>query len=226
MSERELYLLARKRFLPLFVTQFFGAFNDNLFKNALVILITYQLADKVAMNSQLLVTMAAGIFILPFFLFSATAGQCAERFEKSGQIQYIKILEIVLALLATAGFLLETPVFLLIVLFLLGTQSTLFGPLKYSILPDHLSEDELIAGNGLIQMGTFTAILLGTIIGGLLILMPFGKELVSGLLLTLAITGWLASRSIPRSEAAAPELSLRYYRSVANSESRRAQQSN
>ena len=208
MSQRELYLLARRRFLPLFITQFLGAFNDNLFKFAVAILITYQLANNIGIESKILVTIAQGLFILPFFLFSATAGQLAERHEKSQLIRYTKILEIILAVLATIGFFTDNVWFLLAVLFLLGAQSTFFGPMKYSVLPDHLREDELIGGNGLIEMGTFVAILIGTILGGLLILQPQGDALVSGLLLVLAVSGWIASRFIPLSPPTAPELKI------------------
>lgn len=210
MSNRELYLLGSRRFLPLFVTQFLGAFNDNLFKNALVILITYRIAAEGPFSAPVLVTIAAGIFILPFFLFSASAGQIAERSEKSGLIRKIKLFEVILALLGTFGLFTDNVYFLLGVLFLLGAQSTFFGPLKYSILPDHLREDELIGGNGLIEMGTFVSILLGTIIGGLLVLTDAGDWLVSGLLIVVAAGGWLASLYIPASPAAAPDLKINF----------------
>lgn len=200
MSQRELYLLARRRFLPLFLTQFLGAFNDNLFKSAIAALITFKLASTLEIDSQLLVTASTGVFILPFFLFSATAGQLAEQYEKSRLIQYTKLLELTLALLATAGFYLNNVWFLFAVLFLLGTQSTFFGPLKYSILPAHLAEDELIGGNGLIAMGTFVSILIGTIAGSLLITQGYGEALVSCLLVSLALIGWAASRFIPESQ--------------------------
>ncbi|MBN1379088.1 MAG: MFS transporter [Gammaproteobacteria bacterium] len=199
MSEHELYLLTSRRFLPLFITQFFGAFNDNLFKNAIAALITFKLASQLEFSSQLLVTAAGGIFILPFFLFSATAGQLAEIIEKSRLIQYTKILEISLAILGAIGFIFSNIWFLFAVLFLLGAQSTFFGPLKYSILPDHLREDELIGGNGLIGMGTFVSILIGTIAGNLLINVPYGEGIISIVMLSLAVAGWLASRFIPQS---------------------------
>lgn len=208
MSEHELYLLTKKRFLPLFTTQFLGAFNDNLFKNALAALITFKLAGQLDFDSQLLVTAAGGIFIAPFFLFSATAGHMAENFEKSRLIQYTKILEVSLAVLGTIGLVLANVWFLFAVLFLLGTQSTFFGPLKYSILPDHLREDELIGGNGLIGMGTFVSILIGTIAGNLLITLPHGEIIISVLLTCLALLGWLASRFIPQSLPDDPNLKL------------------
>jgi len=201
-------LLKHNRFYPIFYTQFLGALNDNVFKNAIVILIAFTLADEMGANASILVIVAAGIFILPFFLFSATAGQLADKFEKSMLIRRIKIAEIIIMLIGSVGFYFMSAPILLALLFFMGTQSTLFGPLKYSILPQHLSEDELLGGNGMIQMGTYLAILLGTIIGGVLIsIKPDGGLYVSLVIVLLATAGWLASRSIP--EAAAPEPSLR-----------------
>lgn len=205
-----IHLLKTRRFLPLFVTQFFGAFNDNLFKNALVILITYRIAAEglPQQQAQEMTVLAAGLFILPFFLFSATAGQIADKFEKSRLMRLVKIAEIGLMCLGTAGFLLHHTWMLMLVLFGMGMHSTFFGPLKYSVLPDHLKEDELIAGNGLIEAGTFLAILLGTIVGGLLILRPGGEALVSGGMIAVAVSGYLISRFIPRAEPPAPELKV------------------
>ncbi len=201
-------LLQHNRFLPLFCTQFLGALNDNVFKNAIVILIAFTLADQIGANASILVITAAGIFILPFFLFSATAGQLADKYEKSMLIRRTKIAEIIIMITGSVGFYFMSVPILLTLLFFMGTQSTLFGPLKYSILPQHLSEDELLGGNGMIQMGTYLAILLGTIIGGVLIAInPNGALYVSIVIVFLATVGWLASRSIP--EAAAPEPSLR-----------------
>ncbi len=200
-------LLKHNRFFPIFYTQFLGALNDNVFKNAIVILIAFSLADEMGANASILVITAAGIFILPFFLFSATAGQLADKFEKSMLIRRIKIAEIIIMLIGSIGFYFMSVPILLTLLFFMGTQSTLFGPLKYSILPQHLSEDELLGGNGMIQMGTYLAILLGTIIGGVLIAInPNGSLYVSMVIVLLATAGWLASRSIP--EATAPEPSL------------------
>lgn len=210
MSNRELYLLCTRRFLPLFITQFLGAFNDNLFKNALVILITYRLSVDSVFSVPQLVTIAAGIFILPFFLLSAIAGQLAERSEKSGLIRKVKLFEIILALFATVGLFSGNVYILLGILFMLGAQSTFFGPLKYSILPDHLAEGELIGGNGLISMGTFVSILVGTIAGGLLILTEAGYWLVSGLMIAVAVGGWLASLYIPVSAPAWSGLKLNW----------------
>src|SRR5580704_8224613 len=154
MAANQLNLFMTRRFLPLFITQFFGALNNNVFKNALILLITFRIADLVGINSQLLVAMAAGIFILPFFLFSAAAGQLADKYEKSRMISVIKFIEIMLMVLAVIGFYFQSTYFLMFVLFALGVQATFFGPLKYAILPEHLHENELIAGNGLIEAGT------------------------------------------------------------------------
>ncbi len=199
-------LMFQRRYAPLFATQFLGALNDNLFKNAYVVLITYYLAEQAGLNAGMMVTLAAGMFILPFFLFSATAGQYADKLEKSRLITRIKMLEIVLMAFGGLGFAMESSGFLMLVLFGMGTQSAFFGPLKYSILPDHLQEHELIAGNAWMSAGTFLAILLGTILGGLLILQPDGTTLVTSISLCVAVLGWLSSRWIPVAAPAAPNL--------------------
>ncbi len=208
MTENQFHLLSVRRFLPLFATQFLGAMNDNLFKQALVILITFRLAQQMGMDAAIIVTIAGGLFILPFFLFSATAGQIADRFEKSASIRMIKIAEILIMGLAAAGFFFEEPYYLLGVLFLMGTQSAFFGPLKYSILPSHLREDELITGNAFIEGGTFLAILIGTIAGGLIILTEDGIRMTSLAMVGFAILGWGTSLFIPASPAAAPNLKI------------------
>ena len=206
MSINQFSLLKINRFLPLFLTQFFGAFNDNLFKNALVILITYRLSDNLRINPEILITVAAGIFILPYFLFSATAGQLADKYDKTRLIRYTKIAEIMLMLLAATGFYLHSVTLLMTVLFLLGTQATFFGPMKYSILPDHLKTNELIAGNALLESGTFLAILLGTILGGILATFKIGATLVSVSAFLIAIAGFITSLSIPPAKINAPDL--------------------
>src|SRR5690606_1162371 len=174
----------------------------------MVILITFKLAEIYQLNAQMMVTLAAGIFILPFFLFSATAGQMADKYEKSKLIRHIKMAEIILMALGGTAFALESPWLLMAVLFGMGTQSAFFGPLKYSILPDHLREHELVGGNALIETGTFLAILLGTILGGLLILADGGVWMVTGLVLAMAGTGWWASLYIPSAGPAAPALRI------------------
>lgn len=201
-------LLKTRRFFPIFSTQFLGAFNDNIYKNSLVIFIAFTLADQADRNSSILVITAAGLFILPFFLFSAIAGQIADKFEKSMLIRRIKIAEIIIMAIATFGFIFLSLPVLMAVLFFMGVQSTMFGPLKYGILPQHLQETELTGGNGMIQMGTYLAILLGTIMGGILIaIKPEGRFLVSMLVVFVAVCGWLASRGIP--EAAPSDAKLK-----------------
>ena len=208
MSESQFHLFRSRRFAPLFVTQFLGAMNDNLFKNALVILILYRIAEAAGIDGRILITVAAGVFIIPFFLFSATAGQIADKLEKARLIRAIKLAEIVIMGLAVLAFTLGDPYLMLGVLFLMGTQSAVFGPVKYGILPDLLREDELIGGNALIEAGTFLAILIGTIAGGLIILTANGVATVSALIVGLAVLGWVASRFIPPAGPAAPELKI------------------
>ena len=201
-------LLQNRRFLPLFCTQFLGAFNDNVYKNALVILIIFQGSTLYGIDTNIIVTLSAGIFILPFFLFSSTAGQLADRYEKSILIRRIKILEIMIMSVAVIGFYLESVLMLIALLFLMGTQSTLFSPLKYSILPQHLEEQQLTGGNGLLSMGTFLAILLGTILGGILVSIQYGPFLVAGVVVMLAVLGFVASLFVPIANAADPKLKI------------------
>jgi hypothetical protein len=203
-------LLTERRFGPFFWTQALGAFNDNVFKNALVIMITFQAAQLSAGQVNLYVNLAAGLFILPFFLFSATAGQVAEKYEKSALIRWVKLLEIGIMLLAVLGFWLGSVGFLMAVLFLMGTQSALFGPVKYAILPQHLRDHELVGGNGLVEMGTFIAILLGTMLGGWQIALAGGNFWVGGTLVAIAVAGYAVSRFIPAAPAMAPELSINW----------------
>lgn len=204
-------LLSEKRFLPLFLTQFLGAFNDNVLKNAMVILITFQGARMTAADPALLVNACAGIFILPFFLFSATSGQLADKYEKARLIRLIKVLEICIMLIAAVGFWLPSLPWLLTSLFLMGLHSTFFGPIKYSILPQHLHADELIGGNGLIEAGTFLAILLGTILGGTLIgLGDNGRHYAAGACFVIAILGYLASRNVPPAPAPEPGMAINW----------------
>jgi 1-acyl-sn-glycerol-3-phosphate acyltransferase len=205
-SHNQFALLGTRRFLPFFVTQGLGAFNDNVFRNALLILVTYK-ASLATADSNLLTNVAAGLFILPFFLLSATAGQWAERSEKSRAIRRIKLLEVALMLLAAVGFALDSLPFLFGVLFLMGAQSALFGPIKYSILPQALKPEELVGGNGLVESGTFLAILLGTLAGGVLInAFEDGVLYVSIAVVGIALLGWIASRQIPTAPATAPGL--------------------
>jgi len=205
-------LFHSKRFLPLFLTQFLGAFNDNLLKNALVMLVTYQVAVRTGDNAQVLVTLAAGLFILPFFLFSATAGQLADKCDRAQLTRIIKVAEIAIMAIAIVGFATQSVWLLLFALFCMGVHSTFFGPIKYALLPQHLSDDELLPANAYIEAGTFLAILLGTILGGVLILQSGGVYFVSFALLGLAIMGYFTSRYIP--QAPAPEPSLIINRNI------------
>jgi 1-acyl-sn-glycerol-3-phosphate acyltransferase len=203
-------LLAERRFGPFFWTQALGAFNNNVFKNALVIMVAFQVTTLTADQVNRYVSLAAGLFILPFFLFSATAGQVAEKFDKAMLIRRVKLLEIGIMLLAALGFWLDSVPFLMTVLFLMGTQAALFGPVKYSILPQHLRDHELVGGNGLVEMGTFVAILLGTMLGGWLIALDGGKHWVSGAIVALATLGYAASRFVPSAPPSAPDLRINW----------------
>ena len=205
MKHSQMDLLRRRRFLPLFVTQSLGAFNDNLFKNAIVFLVTFVLAEQSGLNAPLLVAAAGGIFIFPFFLFSANAGQLADKYDKARLVRILKLTELALMIAAGVGFLVGSVWFLMLVLFLMGAQSAYFGPIKFGILPEQLKPDELIGGNAWVQTGTFIAILLGTI-AGKLVLEQNGLYFISGLVIVMAILGWMASRSIPSTGPAAPEL--------------------
>ena len=199
-------LLKARRFAPFFATQFLGAFNDNLFKNALIVLLTFQAASWTALAPEVLTNLAAGIFILPFFLFSATAGQLADKYDKAKLARLVKLLEIVIMGVALLGFSLHSLAVLLTALFLLGLHSTLFGPVKYAILPQHLRERELVGGNALVEAGTFVAILIGTLAGGLLAGAAGHPTWVAYAGLVIAVFGYLFSRGIPAAPAPAPEL--------------------
>ena len=197
-------LLGSRRLLPLFVTQFLGAFNDNLFKAALMILFVY--GGLVAEDtSDVWVNFAAAIFVLPFFLFSATAGELSDKYEKSRLIRFVKISEICVAFLAGVSLFANNLVLMLVVLFLFGLQSTFFGPLKFSILPQHLHQTELVGGNAMIEMGTFVAILLGTIAGTIMGGMDQVSAWLFVLVMAVAVVGWFASRYIPAAPPSAPE---------------------
>ena len=196
--------------MPLFLTQFLGAFNDNFFKSSLMMLITYRLGDAAGVDSRILVNAAAGVFILPFFLFAPTASDLADKYDRSDLMRWVKFAEIVIMSGAAFGYWLGNVWLLMTVLFLMGAQSAFFSPAKYSILPQHLKEDELIAGNGLIQMGTYLAILTGTIAGGLMILKENGIYWVGGLAVTIAALGWFFSMFIPPTKPIDPSRSVSF----------------
>lgn len=211
MAGSQFQLLKQRRFLPFFVTQALGAFNDNVYKFALTAFFTFQLTDLSQSEQGMLVNLSAILFILPFFLFSAISGQLAEKYEKSRSIRRIKLLEITIMLLASVAFYYNSVTFMLCILFLMGLQSTLFGPIKFSILPQNLKETELVGGNGLIEMGTFLAILLGMVAGSALIAIPeMGRTIVSCVIVGIALVGYLSSRAIPKAPAVTPELKINF----------------
>jgi len=199
-------LLKARRFAPFFGTQFLGAFNDNLFKNALIVLLTFQAAQWTKLAPEVLTNLAAGIFILPFFIFSATAGQLADKYDKAKLARLVKLLEIAIMGVALYGFAAHSLAVLLAALFLLGLHSTLFGPVKYAILPQHLREEELVGGNALVEAGTFVAILAGTLAGGLLAGAAGHPTWVAYAGLAIAVLGYFLSRGIPAAPAPVPEL--------------------
>jgi len=207
MTEQSQFaLLGKKRFLPFFLTQLLGAFNDNIFKQSLILAILFKISSGA--DKALLINLCALLFILPFFLFSALGGQFGEKFTKDSLIRKIKFAEIVIMLLGAAGVLLGNLPMMLAVLFAMGTQSALFGPVKYSILPQHLEEQELVGGNALVEMGTFLAILAGTIGAGIIMASSGYAPLVAGSVVLVAVLGYLASRGIPAAAAAMPQLKL------------------
>jgi len=196
-AESQFELLGQRRFLPFFITQFLGAFNDNAFKNALLILIAFYGINQSAETARFLGNLSAAVFILPFFLFSSTAGQIGDSVEKSWLIRKIKLFEIIVMSVAVIGFMSRSVELLMVVLFFMGTQSAFFGPVKYGYLPQHLDETELVGGNGLVGMGTFLAILTGMLIGGYLITVDVSGFWVSLLVIFVAISGYMSARAIP-----------------------------
>jgi len=204
-------LLAQRRFAPFFATQFLGALNDNVFRNGLIILVTFQGTQIFGMNHSQLANVASLLFILPFFLFSAASGQLADKVEKSVLMRRIKLFEIVLMTIAAVAFLTNSYLILLVLLFLMGCQSTLFGPVKYAYLPQQLATAELIGGNALVEAGTNVAILLGLIIGGMMIaISPHDQTLLAAGLVGFAVLGYLASQRIPTTRAVDPELTVKW----------------
>jgi len=204
-------LLRTRRFLPIFVTQFLGALNDNTFKQALVILFTFHAAEMMHIQPTILNNLAAGLFILPYFLFSSIAGQIADKYEKSKLAQYIKIYEFCVMLLATLGFFTQNFWLLMSGLFLMGIHATFFGPIKYSILPQLLHKDELVGGNGMFETGTSLATLAGVILGGTIMANSGGNYLwISGTLLLIAVVGYLFSHEIPAQPVGNANLKLNW----------------
>ncbi|MFJ3484160.1 MFS transporter [Pseudomonas sp. NPDC090202] len=208
MSQSQFNLLGKRRFLPFFVTQSLGAFNDNIFKQSLILAILYKLA--IDGDRSIYVNLCALLFILPFFLFSALAGQFGEKYPKDRLIRLIKMLEIAIMVVGAVGFLFDHLWLMLVALFAMGTHSALFGPVKYSILPQHLHEDELVGGNGLVEMGTFLAILAGTIGAGIMMSTTHYAPVVSIAMVGVACLGYLTSRGIPPAAAATPDLRINW----------------
>ncbi|MDD4557080.1 MAG: acyl-[ACP]--phospholipid O-acyltransferase [Alphaproteobacteria bacterium] len=201
-----LSILKQRAFLSVFITQFLGAFNDNLFRAAMSGFVTYKIYTITEGNKQIIVTMAVGLFMLPFFLFSAIAGEMADKFRKDVIFKITKFIEVVIASCAIVGFYLHNPYILLFVLMLMGMQSAFFGPAKYSVLPDILKKDELIAGNALFEAGTYLAILQGIIIGGVIMSGESSGLLATAIwIMSVALIGFTVSLFIPKVEAVDPE---------------------
>ena len=205
-SPSPLNLLRQRRFLPLFITQFLGALNDNVIKNAMIVLLTFQANRWTTLSPGVLANLAAGIFILPFFLFSASAGQLADKYDKAWLTRWVKLFELIIVLIAGVGFLMQQLSVLLVALFLLGLHSTVFGPIKYAILPQHLAASELMGGNALIETGTFIAILSGTLLGGLLAGVEGSTVWIPAVGGVIALGGYFAARGIPLAVPPAPSL--------------------
>lgn len=194
----QFYLFTKRRFAPFFITQFLGALNDNLFKNALLVIVVSSAVANNDSSTNFITNLAAGLFILPFFLFSTTAGHLADRFDKAYLIRRIKFAEIILMLVGCYSLWQENINLMLAVLFLLGVQSAFFGPIKYAIIPQHVESNELLAANAQVGMGTFFSILLGTLIGGWLVTEPQGPMQLGALIILVAIIGWISSCQIPK----------------------------
>lgn len=203
-------LLGQRRFLPFYLTQFSGAFNDNLYKTALLLVITYQAGGLLGLSVDVVVNLAAFLFIVPFFLFSGIAGQIADRYSKARIIRRVKIAEIGIMTGAAIGLWFGWYEWLLVLLFLMGVQSTFFGPVKYSILPRVLADDELVGGNGLVSMGTFVAILLGTIAAGVLMGREYADKITAIAVLVVALLGYLAARQVPDTHDESQTVSVRF----------------
>lgn len=185
-----------RRFVPLFITQFLGAFNDNLFKTSLFVMISFHgLGQNTILPPSQMLNLGALLFVLPYFLFSAVAGQLATRFNKARLAQLTKIIEVLVMSVAAYGFYIKSAPLLLLCLFMMGTQSTLFGPIKYAILPEYLTNKELLMGNGLIESGTFLAILFGQILGAIIV--GNNASILMVAVIMVAIWGLLSSIFMP-----------------------------
>lgn len=207
--EKNENLLRSRRFLPMFLTQFFGALNDNVYKQALLLVFTYGWISQQSANVSTLNNLAALLFILPYFIFSATAGQLADKYERAQLVRAIKLLEIIIMLIGTVGFILGNLWLLLMALFLMGAQSTFFGPIKYAILPEVLKPHELMSGNAIFQSGTSIAILLGMILGGAVISVSAGNLVwISLTVVIIALIGYASSRFVLTQRVTAPDIQI------------------
>ncbi len=208
MSDVTFGLFKFRRFLPLFVSQYLGVANDNLFKNAMALLIIYKIGSVSGTSAEVLTTIATGLFMLPYFLFSALAGQLADRYEKSRLMKIIKFGEIAIVAIGGVGLALANVTILLFALFLLGSQSTFFAPVKYAVLPEYLRSGELVSGTALVEGGTFLAILTGTIVAGVVTLTLHGITAVIVLMMAIAIAGFSASLFLPKASTGAASVGV------------------
>ncbi|OOR89912.1 MFS transporter [Moraxella caviae] len=204
-------LFKHRRFSAMFFTQFLGAFNDNVFKQALILVLTYTAAAKLGMAVSLLNNLAAMLFILPYFLFSALAGQIADKYEKSRLTQGIKLLEIVIMLFAAVGFIFEWYWLLFVALFLMGTHSTFFGPIKYAYLPEAMKKDELVGANGLFQTGTSLAILTGMMAAGVLTQLSNATYWLAAATVLIAVLGFISAKFVPHTPPHAADIDVDYH---------------
>jgi MFS family permease len=204
-------LLRERRFAPFFTTQFLGALNDNVFKIGFTSLVTYHTARFSGVDAKTAAFLISAIFILPFVLFSATSGQIADKYDKATLTRFVKTFEIVLMLVGAAGFVTHSAALLYLCTFMMGMHSTLFGPVKYSYLPQHLGEHELVGGNGLVEMGTFVAILIGTIIGGAAAgIEGSGERVLAVSVVAIALAGRLVAQRVPPTPAPQPDLVINW----------------
>jgi len=202
-------MLLARRFAPLFAAQFLGAFNDNLVKSAFGVLAAWRLASGSAAEAGMLAMLAGAVFIAPFLLFSGASGTLADRIDKARVARWTKLAEIPVVAAGAAGLALESVALLLASLFLLGLHSTVFGPVKYALLPQHLPPGELVRGNALVEAGTFLAILLGTVLGSALVLAPGGVAAIAAIGLAAALAGAMAAWRIPPAPPSAPDAAPR-----------------
>jgi MFS family permease len=203
-------LMNEQRFRPFFYTQFLGAFNDNVFKTTLVTLVAFHAASLTTIDGGVMATLLPGLFMLPYFLFSATAGQLADKYERSRIIRLVKLFEIGIMTFASLGFFLHNIWLLAAALFMMGIHSTVFGPVKFAYLPQHLNQQELMGGNGMVEMGSFVAILLGQILGAWLAMQTHHEVLSSVAVMGIAALGYFTSRGIPHSPAPAHALKINW----------------